>query len=401
MGWKQSLGSSNSLSTQSMSKQHRVALIIETSSIYGRQLLEGVIKFMRSNGEWSVFLEQRDLTSNPPQWLNDWDGDGILSRATTRELAEAVAAKGMPLVELTDRREDLGFPHVWADDAEIGNMAADHLLDRGFRHLAFCGFTDEAWSDRRLIAFTEVVTKRLDKPKVYQSPWLGAISRPWEEEQQHLTNWLQQLPKPIGIFACNDVRGQQILNACLDHEIAVPEEVAVLGVDNDEILCQLCSPQLSSIIPNPELVGYRAAELLSQMMDGKTVSQRELLIKPIGIKTRQATDVVAIEDQTIAAALRFIRENACDGISVDDVLNTVPISRSSLERKMRKYLNRSPQQEIRSVQVKRAQQLLSETDLPMDRIAGMCGFQHPEYMHVVFRRELNLTPGSFRRTTLP
>ncbi len=384
-----------------MSKQRRVALIIETSSIYGRQLLEGVIKFMRSNGEWSVFLEQRDLTSEPPQWLNDWDGDGILSRATTPDLADAVAAKGMPLVELTDRRGDLGFPHVWSDDAEIGKMAAGHLLDRGFCHLAYCGFTDEAWSKRRQVAFSEIVSKRIDEPQIYESPWLGAIARPWEEEQQHLANWIQQLPKPIGIFACNDVRGQQILNACLDHEVAVPEEVAVLGVDNDELLCQLCSPQLSSIIPNAELVGYRAAELLAQMMEGIKVTQREWLIKPIGIKIRQATDVVAIEDQTIAAALRFIRENACDGISVDDVLKTVPISRSSLERKMRKYLNRSPQQEIRSVQVKRAQQLLSETDLPMDQIAGMCGFQHPEYMHVVFRRELDLTPGSFRRTTHP
>jgi LacI family transcriptional regulator len=384
-----------------MSAKYRVALIIETSSIYGRQLLEGVIKYIRSHDEWSVFLEQRDLSTEPPRWLNHWDGDGILSRATTPQLAEVVAAKKMPLVELTDRRDDLGFAHVWSDDAEIGVMAAEHLLERGFRHLAFCGFTGEAWSERRQAAFSDCVEKKLGETEIYNSTWLGKVARPWEEEQEHLIKWIHQLPKPVGIFACNDVRGQQILNACLEHEISVPEEVAVIGADNDQILCQLCSPQLSSVIPNAEVVGFRAAEILGQLMDGQEVNNREQLIKPIGIVTRQSTDVVAIEDQDIATALKYIREHACTGISVDDVLEQVPMSRSSLERKMRKYLDRSPQQEIRIVQVKRAQQLLTDTDLSMDRIAGMCGFQHPEYMHVVFRRELGQTPGSYRKATHP
>lgn len=384
-----------------MPQKKRVALIIETSSIYGRRLLEGVIKYMRAHDEWSVFLEQRDLSSEPPLWLNYWHGDGILSRATTPQLAEAVAAKGMPLVELTDRREDLGFAHVWSDDAAIGSMAADHLIERGFRNFAFCGFTGEAWSERRQSAFTNLVGNRGHAAQIYNSRWLGKIARPWEEEQEHLTKWVQNLPKPVGIFACNDVRGQQTLNACLDNGMCVPEDVAVIGADNDEILCQLCRPQLSSVVPNAEVVGFRAAEILAQLMAGLAVEKRELLIRPIGVVSRQSTDVVAIEDRTVATALRYIRENACQGISVDDVLQVVPMSRSSLERKMRKYLNRSPQQEIRLVQVKRAQQLLTETDLPMDQIAGMCGFQHPEYMHVVFRRELGQTPGSFRRTTHP
>lgn len=382
-----------------MNSKRRVALIIETSSIYGRQLLSGVIKFMRTHDEWSVFLEQRDLSAIPPRWLHHWSGDGILSRATTPELADVVAAKGMPLVELTDRREDLGLTHVWSDDAAIGRIAAEHFLDRGFRYLAGCGFSEEAWSERRLTAFVNIVTDRTGRPSIYNSRWQGAAARPWEEEQEHLAAWIQDLPKPVGIFACNDVRGQQILNACLEQGIAVPEEVAVLGVDNDEVLCQLCSPQLSSVVPNAELVGYCAAEILAKLMEGKVIRDRELLVPPVGIAKRQSTDVVAIEDQAVATALRYIRENACNGLSVDDVLKVVPMSRSSLERKLRKYLNRSPQQEIRRVQIKRAQQLLMETDHPMDRIASMCGFQHPEYMHVVFRRELGKTPGSFRRTT--
>ncbi|MEW4490185.1 DNA-binding transcriptional regulator [Thalassoglobus sp. JC818] len=352
---------------------------------------------MRKHDEWSVFLEQRDLSSDPPLWLNHWNGDGILSRATTSRLADAVAAKGIPLVELTDRREDLGFCHVWSDDAKIGKLAAEHLLDRGFRHLAFCGFSGEAWSERRQNAYENTVRQKLGDSAVYNSTWFGTAARPWEEEQEHLSRWINELEKPVGIFACNDVRGQQILDTCFQDDVAVPEEVAVIGVDNDEILCQLCRPPLSSVVPNAELVGYRAAETLSKLMNGEHVDEPKVFVPPLGISTRQSTDVVAIEDQTVASALRFIRENACSGITVEDVLQIVPMSRSSLERKMRKYLNRSPQQEIRKVQVKRAQQLLTETDLPLEKIANLCGFQHPEYMHVVFRREIGQTPGAYRK----
>lgn len=380
-----------------MATKRRVALIIETSSIYGRKLLEGVVRFMRSHDDWAVFLEQRDLTSKPPLWLNYWNGDGIISRATTRELAEAVAAKGMPLVELTDRREDLGFAHIWSDDAEVGRVASTHFLERGFENLAFCGFKNEAWSDRRQISFLEAVGPRMPESSIYNSNWQGPIARPWEEEQEHIANWLQQLPKPVGVFCCNDVRGHHVLNACLENDIPVPEEVAVLGVDNDELLCQLCSPPMSSVVPNPELIGYRAAEKLTKLMDGDQAVARESLIRPLGVVSRKSTDVVAIQDPVIASALRYIREQACTGITVEDVMKVIPTSRSSLERKMRKFLNRSPQQEIRNVQIRRAQELLTETDLPMERIARMCGFQHPEYMHVVFRRELSQTPGAYRR----
>jgi LacI family transcriptional regulator len=155
------------------------------------------------------------------------------------------------------------------------------------------------------------------------------------------------------------------------------------------------------VIANAELVGFRAAELLSDLMDRKQPPQREYLIPPLGVATRQSTDVVAIDDPEISAALRYIREHACRGISVKDVLANVPVSRSTLERQMRKYLKRSPQQEIRSVQLKRARELLAATDLSMQQIAHRCGFIHPEYMHVVFRRELKMTPGEYRRSAQP
>lgn len=381
--------------------KRRVALIIETSSSYGRDLLAGIVRFRRAHHDWTVFLEQRDLTTEPPAWLARWKGHGIISRATTPKLAEAVEATGVPLVELTDRRADLGFPHIWSDDAAIGELAAEHLRERGFVHFGFCGFQSEAWSQRREAAFVAAVAGSARSCDVYNSPWHGMTARPWEDEQRQLVRWIRSLPRPVGIMACNDVRGQHVLEACSTAEVTVPEEVAVIGVDNDQLLCQLCDPPLSSVTPNAELIGYRAAELLAQLMARRKVRQREHLVPPLGIATRQSTDVVAIDDPAIAAAISYIRENACAGITVKDVLQRVAVSRSSLERQLRKFLKRSPQQEIRHVQLKRARELLAATDWPMARIARLCGFEHPEYMHVVFRRELQMTPGEFRKSAQP
>jgi LacI family transcriptional regulator len=221
----------------------------------------------------------------------------------------------------------------------------------------------------------------------------------WEQQWEQIAKCLRGLPRPVGIFACNDMRGQQVLDACTRLGWSVPEEAAVVGVDDDALLCELSDPPLSSVIPSAERLGYEAAELLDQLMRGEaqpTVADR--FLPPVGVSTRQSTDVLAIDDPQTAAAVRFIREQACQGATVADILKAVPQSRTALERKFRKYLGRSPQSEIRNVQIKRAKQLLAETDLKLDRIAELTGFEHPEYLSVVFKRETGQTPGHFRRS---
>lgn len=381
--------------------KRRVALIIETSSIYGRDLLSGIVRFMRMHDDWSVFLEQRDLQKKPPAWIANWNGDGIISRATTPHLLAAVAATGVPLVELTDRQDGSPLPCVRSDDIAIGRMAAEHLLERGFQRFGFCGFQGEAWSKRREEAFVEVVHTAGWDCDVYNSAWYGRAARTWEAEQIRLVDWLQKFPRPFGIMSCNDIRGQQVLDACSTIELSVPEEAAVIGVDNDELLCRICAPPLSSVIPNAEGVGYRAAELLAELMDGGKATLDDQLLEPLGVATRQSTDVVAIDAPEIAAAVRYIRENACRGISVDEVTANVEVSRSTLERQLRKYLGRSPQEEIRFVQVKRAKELLLTTDLSVENLAFLCGFEHSEYLHVVFKRITGMTPGQFRHQIRP
>ena len=179
-------------------KRH-VALIIETSSIYGRDLLAGIVRYMRMHDRWSVFLEQRDLFKQPPSWLNDWQGDGIISRATTSRLLDAISNTGVPFVELTDRKVDIDLPQVRSDDAAIGRMGAEHLLERGFERFGFCGFKGEAWSKRREDAFVGMIHRKTSGAcSLYNSAWQGRAARNWEYEQQCIMDWLRTLtPSPL------------------------------------------------------------------------------------------------------------------------------------------------------------------------------------------------------------
>jgi LacI family transcriptional regulator len=207
---------------------------------------------------------------------------------------------------------------------------------------------------------------------------------------------LSGLPKPVAVFACYDNRGQQVLEACRRAGLAVPEDVAVLGVDNDEVLCLLSPPPLSSVILNPRRAGWEAAALLALMMGGEKVSDEPLLIPSIGIATRQSSDILAVGDAKLAAALRYIREHACEGIRVSDVLRHCPMARRALEEKFHRFIGRTPRQEILRVRINRVKELLIGTGLPVGEIAERAGFE-PETLSSVFRQVTNLAPSEYRR----
>jgi LacI family transcriptional regulator len=379
-------------------KRPSVVIMVETATIYGRRILQGITRYQRSHEPWSVFLEQHELGAAPPAWLKTWSGAGLITRVMNPEFAGWLHQSRLAVVDLNDRLEPLGFPRLNSDDRQIGRLAAEHLLDRGFRDFAYCGFEGELWSRRRAEGFRERLEPQGFSCETFESPWDGPQSTTWDRQQELLTHWLATLNRPTGIMACNDMRGQHVLDACTRLGWSVPEEAAVIGVDDDALLCELCDPPLSSVQPNAERLGYEAAALLDDLMAGRARNEPEPLVAPTGVTTRQSTDVLAIDDPQIAAAVRMIRELACRGVTVADVLKHVPQSRTLLERKFRKFLGRSPQAEIRQVQIKRAKQLLAETDLKLERIAELTGFQHPEYLSVVFKRETGITPGQFRRS---
>ncbi len=375
----------------------RILLIVETSLSYGREVLKGINSYVVTHEPWSLFLEQRELMVEHPAWLESWDGDGVISRSTTPALAKIINRKKIPLVDLTDVYGKTCFPFVGIDHEQTGEFAAKHLLERGFRNFAFCGFTDHLWSLKRFKGFERTVNEAGYKTDFYESPWKISDAESWDQQQEKVGQWLNQISRPSGIMACNDMRGQHILDACRRQGISVPEEIAVIGVDNDDLLCNFCDPPLSSVILNPERVGYEASRLLEKLMNGIRPESEELNFSPVGIQTRLSTDVLAIEDPVIASAVQFIRQNACEGITVDDVLKKFSVSRSILERRFRQFLKRSPQAEIRNVQLRRIKQLLSETDLSLEQISILAGYEHSEYMSVVFKRELKITPGQFRK----
>ena len=274
------------------------------------------------------------------------------------------------MVDLSAGRFAPNVPWVETDDVAIATLAAQHLRERGFKQFGYCGDPHFEWSRRRREAFHQLITQA-------GLPCFDFVAPPSADEMPALIKWLNGLPKPIGIFACYDVRGQQILDACRDLTLAVPEEVGVLGVNNDELLCELAFPPLSSVTPNARRAGYEAAALLDRMMKGERVPPDETRIPPLGICGRQSTDVLAVEDPNIAQALRFIREHACDPIDVNDVLRIVPLSRRVLEQRFAQLLNRTPHAEILSVRLNRAKQLISETKLSLGEIATRAGFEHP------------------------
>jgi LacI family transcriptional regulator len=382
-------------------KRPHVALIVETSIHYGRQILRGVTRYLQSHHPWSVFLEQRELWTSPPNWLRQWKGDGVICRKTTPQLARMLAKAGIPLVDLNDCSGPTVAPRIVSDDVAIGGLGADHLLERGFTQFAFCGFADQVWSIGRREGFVKRLSERGYSCALWESVWTGPQARSWEREQGQIAQWLASLRRPLGLMACNDMRGQHVLDACQRLDLAVPEEIAAIGVDDDAVLCNLCHPPLSSVVPNAERVGYEAAALLERLMSGQSPPDQPLLIEPVGVRTRQSSDVLAIDDPAVATALRFIRERAFNGCSMKDVLRHAAMSRSVLERKFRQFLGHSPQAEIRLMQLKRVKQLLAESDLPLNEIATLAGYAHPEYMSVVFKRTTGQTPGHFRAASNP
>ncbi|QDS95717.1 Xylose operon regulatory protein [Roseimaritima multifibrata] len=380
-----------------MKKQKSVALLIETSNAYARNLLSGIVSYIRTTDSWSVYLPEQQRGATPPSWIAGWKGDGLIVRIETKAIAQALQKLKIPVVDVSAAREVPNIPWVETDDAAIAKLAYQHFRERGFAHFAFCGEPGFNWSNWREDAFVQMVHQQQQTCHLFHAKHRESAGYSYSRERQRLTKWVLSLPHPIAIFACYDIKAQQILDICREHEIDVPQQIAILGVDNDELLCDLCTPPLSSVIPAAHRTGREAAELLDRMMNGEAIEPLAHRIEPIGIATRQSTDVLAIDDAEIAMAMRFIRDNACEGINVASILKQVPLSRSVFEKRFQELVGHTPHQEITNRRVERIRQLLVETDLPLSQIAQRTGFQHEEYMSVTFKKAMAVPPGEYRR----
>jgi len=386
-----------------MLRLRRIALLIETSWSYGRGLLRGIGSYARLRGNWVLSHGERGLEEAPPQWLTSWRGDGVIARIETDELAEAVVQLGLPTVDLSGSHDLPGVVSMITDPVATAELAVEHLIECGFDNLAFCGYPRIPFSDARCAAFLEAAARHDRSAAEYEPRRRDrddtlTLAREVQigEHDRALPRWLARLPRPVGIMACNDERGRQVLRACRGAELDVPEQIAVIGVDNDEVDCELANPSLSSVAPTTLDIGFRAAALVDRMIDGEPTREGVQYITPSHVEQRRSTDVVVASDPHVAAALRFIRGHVCEGVNVEDVLSSVMISRSTLERRFAEAVGRSPKDHITHVRLSHVKRLLRETDLALPAIAEHTGFKTYAHLSRVFRKATGQTPGKYR-----
>lgn len=371
-----------------------VAILVESSLSVSRNILRGVRRYISENQSWSVFLE---TGGKIPHWLSSWHGDGILARSYGQQMADIIAATGLPAVEVRSSQSTSRLPFVGADDAELGQLAAQHFLERGFRQFGGYAIQNESFVRKRYEGFCDAVTARGHECRFFEQPDFDQRARSWNRSQKLLIAWLHELPKPCGIFACTDRFGLWLLETCHLSGIAVPEEIAVVGVGDDESLCEMAVPPLSSVHSAGARIGYQAAALLDRLMAGEPAPAEPILIPPIAVTTRASSDITAIKDEFVARALKFMRAHILNGIQVSDVVEAAQIGRRSLERRMRHAIGRSIQEELLRLRLNIARELLVDTDMTLERIAHRIGFSHSQYLSHVFRQTYGITPGQYRR----
>ncbi len=383
----------------------QVALLLETSTEYGRGLLRGIVRYSHLHGPWSLYVAPGHLEQALPK-AKSWSGTGIIARMHSPEMTKLIRATGVPFVassleeSRSSGREDK-FGEIRTNSAAIARIAAAHLVERSLRHFAFCGFVGCAWSLRREDAFSQYLrdlglqcqTHRIELANWMQRPnWIEN----WVHEQPILMDWLKSLPKPVGLMTCNDVCGREVLQGCAAAGLRVPDDVAVVGVDNDEMMCELSSPPLSSVALGLEKAGYESARLLDGMMSGHMTGGHVVQVEPLYVVTRQSSEVIAQDNPCMATALRFIKNHAGQAISVPDVVEHVGVSRRTLERRFFRALGRSILSEITHCRLERAKRLLLETDLPSHRVAAEAGFGSIKTFNRVFRHTAGIPPKRFR-----
>ena len=386
------------LTPPQVKRKKRVLLNIETSRAYGRNIIRGVSQYLTEQGGWVVYLEDRGLQENH-EWIKNWQGDGIISRTSSYEMAALIAEKQIPTVEMLGDGQTI-LSDVPADEKGTAQLAARHLIECQLKNFAFFAYGNVWWGNLRGRFFQETLIQQGFTPHFFPGYHAGSlcIYPHWEAEyDQILPQWLKRLPKPVGLWAVNDFAATRIIEACEYAQIGVPEEIALLGTTNDTLLCNLLTPSLSSIDLNSFQAGYTAAKILDTKMTGKKeIPQTPTLIPPIGVVKRQSTDITVVTDSDVDEALRYIRTYGGEGLSVVEVANHIGLSQSTLERRFREHIKRTPEKEILRIRIKRIQTLLLESDLPLREICKKTGFATPEYMIQVFRRETGMTPKDYR-----
>lgn len=376
-----------------------VALIIETSKNYGREILLGISRYIQLRGPWSIYASERGQDDPDPPWLAQWRGDGIITRSLDFAWCRRARKRGIPVVSLRHLVDRPEFPTIFPDQQKIAVRVVMHFYERGIQNFGYIGVAgNKGWEQQRRSTVVRLLEER-EGASLHIRPQLVKPGLGWEEEEEDLAAWVRGLPKPIGIMVNHDTQGIQLLDACRRAGVRVPDDVAVVSIDNDPVLCEIAAVPLSSLDQQVQRVGFQAAELLDRMMQGEKVVSKNYSTEPGEVIVRQSSDMIAVDDINLAKAIRFVRENACTLGGVEDVARASGLSRRALEKKFAEKIGRSPLEEIQMGRFQRVKQLLLETDYTLAKIAELSGFQYQEYLVRFFRQRTGMTPGMFRRQT--
>ncbi|WP_010581788.1 XylR family transcriptional regulator [Schlesneria paludicola] len=373
----------------------KVLLLVEASSAFTRRLIRGVASYSQSHGHWLMTLRERRTSKSLPLLCDLSLFDGVIARMESEEVHQKIAESGVPFVNVSGTNFNKRIPWVTVNNDSVVRLVVQEFRNSGHQDFAFFGPVRHAWSCHRETAFRQLISKM---EMTFCGTFLADLHGPKEPtEVRRIGEWLKTLPSRVAIMAANDFCGSRLLQTCHTAGFSVPDQVAVIGVNNDELLCELSYPTLTSVSPNTEKIGHEAADILNQLMSGRSVSPKTIVVEPLGIESRRSTENPASVDPFVGLAFRFIQQHACDGINVEDLLKIVPMSRTSLETSFRQLVGRSPHHEITRIRQERAKRLLADGILPIAEVARRCGYSTVDYFSAAFKRLEGVSPSAYRR----
>lgn len=397
-------------STMTRKQTPKIGLLVEITREFGRGICRGISELARQTGAFSPYLlSASDI--GKADVLRTYDG--FVARVMNDRIAKALADARRPVVDIYYDKPRNGFAIVKTRHSRIGAIAAEHFLERRFKNFAFCGFAGGRFSDYCRAAFASSLAKRSVKCHAYEpdrrvrydfNPQVLINERlQAAPDAKDVLSWLKKLPKPVGIFCPNDLRAWQILQICKQNDINVPREVAILGLDNDILVCGLANPMMSSIDPDTEAIGRCAAETLLEMIANPSLADRRLVrqIAPVGVVERDSTAVYPIEPTWLSDALVFINRNIANNLTAADVYREIGLSHTQVDKMFKAKLGTSVQKEIAESRLERARHLVETTRLPVLEIAPKCGFSTAQYLIRSFTKKFGVSPLAWRARSKP
>lgn len=381
-------------------KYHKVALLFNANKVYDRGVMQGIGQFIQaSQCSWDIFVED-DFVYHK-NTIESLSIDGIIADFDDPETVELLKGIDVPIVGVGGSYQNPDFypkvPYVATDNYALVEAAFLHLKQKGINQFAFYGYpaeTEKHWAIERQNAFIQLMEKYEHQPICYMGE--QAHSDNWFELQEKLGDWLQKLPLHTGIIAVTDARARHLLQTCEHLKIAVPDQLCVIGIDNEELIQYLSRVSLSSVTQGTTQIGYHAAKLLYRKLNDLPVSFKPILIPPLKVEERRSTDYRSLQDPLVIQAMHYIRHRACQGIKVEQVLDHLKISRSNLEQRFKEEMNKTIHQVIHEEKLARAKYMLKFTDISTQEIANVCGYPSLQYFYAVFKKEFGKTPKEFR-----